>query len=186
LSESGIYQQRLFVEQYICLVRRGHPVCAAPVFDADLFQQQTHIIVASGKSGHIHGRAETLLLDEIPPSNVAVRVPSFLLAAMLARHTDHVLTIPSAAALALAPEFDLECLPCPMNLPEFTVLQYWHERFSHDPACQWLRTFIHDVFDIPDSIMERIKSRRDFPPLSRSSGQAMQSVGIPMAGKQAT
>ncbi|MFM0741176.1 LysR family transcriptional regulator [Paraburkholderia xenovorans] len=183
LSESGIYQQRLFVEQYICLVRRGHPVCAAPVFDTDLFQQQTHIIVASGKSGHIHGRAETLLLDEILPSNVAVRVPSFLLAAMLTRHTDHVLTVPSAAAIALAPEFDLECLPCPLKLPEFTVLQYWHERFSHDPACQWLRTFVHGVFDIPDSVLERIKSRRDFPPLSCSSGLAAQPSAIPIDGK---
>jgi DNA-binding transcriptional LysR family regulator len=169
LSESGIYQQRLFVEQYVCLVRHGHPVCAAPVFDTDLFQQQTHIIVASGKSGHIHGQVEALLLDEILPSNVAVRVPSFLLAVMLTRNTDHVLTIPSAAAIALAPQFDLECLPCPLKLPEFTVLQYWHERFSHDPSCQWLRTFVHGVFDIPDSVLERIKSRRDFPPLSRSS-----------------
>jgi DNA-binding transcriptional LysR family regulator len=171
LPESGIYQQRLFVEKYICLVRRDHPVCAAPVFDLDLFQQQSHIIVASGKSGHIHGRAEAILLDEILPSNVAMKVPSFVLAAMLLQGTDHVLTIPSAAAIALVREFDLECLPCPAALPEFTVLQYWHERFSHDPACQWLRTLIRDVFEnIPDLINERIKSRGAFPPSSRSSG----------------
>lgn len=149
LAESGIYQQRLYVERYICLVRNGHPACNSGDFDLDTFQRQTHVIIASGRSGHIHGRAEAILLEEIAPLNIAMRVPSFVLAAMLLRGTDHVLTIPSAAATTLAPEFGLECLPCPVALPEFTVLQYWHERFSHDPACQWLRTLIYDVFSRP-------------------------------------
>jgi DNA-binding transcriptional LysR family regulator len=173
LSESGIYQQRLFVEHYICLVRRGHPLCDAPCFDLNVFREKTHIIIASGKSGHVHGRAETILLDEIPPLNVALKVPSFVLAAMLLRSTDHILTIPSAAAIALAPEFELESLPCPVPLPEFTVFQYWHERFSHDPACQWLRGLIRDAFDGPNSVMKRINSKLDCPPsLSHQSDEA--------------
>jgi DNA-binding transcriptional LysR family regulator len=146
LHESGIYQQRLYAEKYICLVRSGHPLCEVEVFDAELFQQQTHIVISAGKSGHVHGRAETTLLDEIPPLNVKMKVPSFVLAAMLLRDTDHVLTIPSVAARTLATEFGLVCLPCAINLPGFTVAQYWHERFLHDPACAWLRTQVHRLF----------------------------------------
>jgi DNA-binding transcriptional LysR family regulator len=146
LSESGIYQQRLFDEHYICLVRKGHPVCDAPVFDLNLFRQYSHIVVSMGKSGHIHGKAEAILLDDFPALNVPLKVPSFLLAAMLLRGTDHILTIPSAAATVLAPEFDLECFACPIALPEFTVFQYWHERSAHDPASEWLRGLMRDAF----------------------------------------
>ena len=146
LHEGGIYQQRLYTEKYICLVRADHALSHVESVGVDLFQQQTHIVISAGRSGHIHGRAEAVLLDEIPPLNVAIKVPSFVLAAMLLRNTDHVLTIPSVAARTLATEFGLVCLPCAIDLPEFTVTQYWHERFLHDPACKWLRTRMHELF----------------------------------------
>jgi DNA-binding transcriptional LysR family regulator len=144
--ESGIYQQRLYMEKYVSLVREDHPLSRRDVFDVALFQQQTHIVVSAGKSGHLHGRAESKLLEDIPPENVAIRVPSFVLAAILLRNADHVLTIPAVAARALVAEFRLVCLPCPLDLPGFTVTQYWHERFLDDPACQWLRRRVHELF----------------------------------------
>jgi hypothetical protein len=103
-------------------------------------------VISAGRSGHIHGRAEAMLLDEIPPLNVAIKVPGFVLAAMLLRNTDHVLTIPSVAGRTLATEFGLVCLPCAIDLPEFTVTQHWHERFLHDPAGKWLRARMHHLF----------------------------------------
>jgi len=155
LDEPGIFQQRLYVERYICLVRQGHPVLALPHFDAQAFREQSHVVIASGRSGHAHGRAEAILLEEIDPARVAMKVPGFILAAMLLRQSDHVLTIPSVAALTLAPEFGLVKLDCPIELPEFTVFQYWHERFSHDPAVQWLRSLIQDVFGRPGFLVPK-------------------------------
>jgi len=156
LDEPGIYQQRLYVERYICLVRQGHPLLGLASFDAQTFRDQSHVVIASGRTGHAHGRAEAILLEEIDPSRVAMRVPGFILAAMLLRQSDHVLTIPSVAALTLAPEFGLQSLTCPIELPEFTVLQYWHERFAHDPAGQWLRSLIHDVFGRPHFLVPKL------------------------------
>jgi DNA-binding transcriptional LysR family regulator len=146
LNESGIYQQRLYTEKYICLVRTDHPLGRTEAVDVELFRQQTHIVISAGRSGHIHGRAEAVLLEQIPPLNVAIKVPSFVLAAMLLRDTDHVLTIPSVAARTLATEFGLVCVPCALDLPKFTITQYWHERFLHDPACKWLRSRVHQLF----------------------------------------
>lgn len=143
--ESGIYQQRLYTEKYSCVVRANHPLSRCDAFDMEQFRQQTHIVVAAGKSGHIHGRAESMLLDEIPPQNVAICVPSFVLGAMLLHNTDHVLTIPSVAARGIATEFHLAFLPCPLGVPGFPVAQYWHERFLDDPACRWFRTLIHKL-----------------------------------------
>lgn len=149
LHESGIYQQRLYAEQYTSLARAGHPLSQLETIGIDLFQQQTHIVVSAAKSGHLHSHAEAILLGEIPPQNVAMKVPSFVLAAMLLRNTDHILTIPSVAASTLVTEFGLVRLQCPIDLPGFTVAQYWHERFVHDPACLWLRTRVHALFASP-------------------------------------
>jgi DNA-binding transcriptional LysR family regulator len=151
LMESGIYQQRLYVEHYICLTRKDHPLLRKGAFDLDTFLAQTHVIVTSGRTGHTHGRAEAVLLEEIPPLNVAAKVPSFMLGAMLLEHSDHVLTVPSIAAKTLAPKFDLQWSPCPLSLPEFTILQYWHERFSLDPSRKWLRALVHELFGKPGS-----------------------------------
>jgi len=145
-QESGIYQQRLYVENYLSLVRAEHPLSRCDVVDIERFRQQSHIVVSAERSGHLHGRAESRLLGEIPPKNIAVRVPSFVLAAMLLLQSDHVLTVPAVAARALAAEFHLAFLPCPIDLPGFTVTQYWHERFLDDPANRWLRQRIHALF----------------------------------------
>ena len=146
LDEAGLYQQRLYVEQYTCLVRDGHPLLSIPIFGTREFREQTHIMISTGRSGHAHARAEVALIREIAPAHVAMRVPSFLLGALLLRKSDHVLTIPKAAATTLAPEFNLRLLPCPIDLPEFTIYQYWHERFAHDPAGSWLRSLVHEMF----------------------------------------
>jgi DNA-binding transcriptional LysR family regulator len=143
--DTGIYQQRLYSEKYICLVRADHPLCQYGSIDLEQFRQQTHIVVAAGKTGHQHRRAESILLDEIPPQNIAISVPSFVLAATLMRNTDHVLTIPSVAARGLAAEFGLVAMTCPLDLPGFSVAQYWHERFFDDPACRWFRARVHDL-----------------------------------------
>jgi DNA-binding transcriptional LysR family regulator len=145
-QESGIYQQRLYVENYLSLVRADHPLSRCDAVDVERFRQQTHIVVSAEKSGHLHSRAESRLLGEIPPMNIAIRVPSFVLAAMLLQQGDHVLTVPAVAARALAAEFRLAFLPCPIDLPGFTVTQYWHERFLDDPANRWLRWRIHELF----------------------------------------
>jgi DNA-binding transcriptional LysR family regulator len=155
LSDGGVCQQRLFEEHYICLVRKGHPACGAPVFDADLFQRYSHIIISAGKTGHVHGKVETMLLREFPCLNVALKVPSFVMGAMLLRGTDHILTIPSTAATVFAPEFELVGLESPVPLPEFSVLQYWHERFSRDPGGQWLRGIIRETFQDRYAILAR-------------------------------
>lgn len=147
-------------------MRADHPLSRVETVDVELFQQQTHIVISAGRSGHIHGRAEAVLLDEIPPLNVVIKVPSFVLAAMLLRNTDHVLTIPSVAARTLATEFGLVCVPCALDLPEFTVTQYWHERFLHDPTCKWLRAHA-------PSIWQRVSQpiRASYKVLCRRSGK---------------
>jgi len=154
VNDGGIYQARLFSERYVCMVRAGHPLARAeqPI-SLDTYYKQSHIVVVTGKSGHVHHLAESMLL-EAPYLDVAMTVPSFVLAAMLLRETDHVLTVPSGAVASLMDEFQLARLNCPVELPGFTVVQYWHERFHNDPASKWFRALVHDIFGDAEFLSE--------------------------------
>jgi len=40
----------------------------------------------------------------------------------------------------------LKTLPLPIDVPRFEVKQFWHERSHHDPANQWLRKVVAELF----------------------------------------
>jgi hypothetical protein len=111
----------------------------------EVFLTCTHIVVCTGNTGHAHERAESLLCEAIPPTNIAQEVPSFTIAMLMLSGTNHLLTAPDLAARALAHRLGLVILPCPLRLPPFTISQYWHKRFALDPAPRWLRNLIHDA-----------------------------------------
>ena len=142
---AGIYQQRLYRESYICMVRAGHPVLGK-VFDEEQFLQENHIVISAPRSGHAYRAAEEILLKTCGPERVALRVSSFLIPAMLLRDTDLIVTVPAEMGNLLAKEFNLVALECPIALPGFEVRQYWHERFHHDPAVRWFRSLIAEIF----------------------------------------
>ncbi len=145
LDGIGLYQQRFCVEGHVVLVREGHPLTQqdAPL-DVESFVSGSHIVVSVGSTGHGHGRAEALLRKAIEPARIAMEVPNFLVAMLMLRDSDHLLTAPTLAA-TIAPKFGMVSLACPLHLPSFTVSQYWHQRFALDPACQWLRSLIREV-----------------------------------------
>ena len=146
LEGIGLYQQRICDEHYVLLVRKGHPWTheRGPV-DLKRFVSHSHVLVTAKSTGHVHGMAESQLREAIPASNIAMEVPSFLVAMFLLQETDHVLVAPKLGASMLGPKFGLVELECPLRLPTFTISQYWHERFALDPAGQWMRGLIHDI-----------------------------------------
>jgi DNA-binding transcriptional LysR family regulator len=146
LSGIQLYQQRICEEDYVILVDKDHPLARArEPLDREAFLSQTHILVSASGSGHAHGRAEACLLDALSSANIAMEVPSFLVGMVMLQGSCHVLTTPNIASSHLATRFGLVSLRCPLPLPSIKISQYWHERFSHDPACQWLRKLIHDA-----------------------------------------
>jgi len=141
----GIRKQRLFSATYSSLARKGHPrLSQSP--STDVFVGEHHVLVSASGTGHAIQLAEHALEAAIPPQNITVRVPGFTAAAIVAKHTDAVVTLPSPLAKVLAKELDLQLVQPPIRLPEFEVSQYWHERFHRDPANQWLRSTFDNLF----------------------------------------
>lgn len=138
----GFYQQALFRDRFVCAVRKGHPM-VGDTLDVDTYVALQHVLISSGSRGP---GVVDMALDRIGKERrVALRVPHFVVAPLVLSQTDYVLTLASRVARAFADALQLRLFPPPVELPEFTIRQVWHQRFQHDPAHKWLREAIASI-----------------------------------------
>jgi hypothetical protein len=60
--------------------------------------------------------------------------------------TDFLATVPSRVGGILSQGRNMKIMPLPFPVPPYTVTQTWHERFSLDPAHQWLRAIMAGLY----------------------------------------
>lgn len=144
----GVRRQLLWVERYVGVVRKGHPRLG-PRPSLRAFVAEKHVLVSTQGTGHAHRRAERAIEAAIPPANIVCRVPMFIAAAVMAKHTDTVATLPLSIATMLARDLDLEIIAPPIKLPKIEIAQYWHERFDREPGIQWIRKVFPTLFRRP-------------------------------------
>lgn len=140
----GIRRRKLFLESYVGVVRRQHAFAAEPP-DRARFLAARHVLVSARETGHAYAEAERILEATIPDTNLRLRVPGFVAAAMAVKRTEMLATMPANLAAYLAREFDLAIIPVPLDLPPVEIVLSWHERFHRDPANRWLRRVLFDI-----------------------------------------
>lgn len=141
----NIRRQRLYTDGYTSLARKQHPrIGTTPSRSA--FLSESHVLVSASGTGHAHQKVERVLEFEIPARNIALRVASFSAAAVVAKHSDLVATLPTRLARLLAKELDLQVVTPPVDLPRVHITQYWHERFHREPGNRWLRSVFLRLF----------------------------------------
>jgi DNA-binding transcriptional LysR family regulator len=139
----GIKRQRLFGFNYLSLVRKGHPRIAE-LSSLDGFVEEQHVLVAAIGAGHHTQIAQEVLESAIPKKKITARVPGFAAAALLAKLTDAIVTMPTPIGVVLARELNLDMFQPPVKLPDTEIYQYWHERYDRDPGHEWLRALFYD------------------------------------------
>jgi DNA-binding transcriptional LysR family regulator len=144
----GIRRQPLWTERYISVARKNHPrLSATPTLKE--FAAEKHVLVSTFGTGHAHQLAERAVEAAIPPENIICRVPIFIAAAIVAKRTDAVATLPYSMAVVLAEELGLDLVAAPIKLPKIEISQYWHERFHRDPGNEWIRSIFRKLFRQP-------------------------------------
>lgn len=138
--EAGIYQQKLFDDEFVCMVSRDNSIIANHL-TLEEYQTLSHIIFAP--SGRMD-RLEKSLRSHGIRRRVALQVPHILVIPQILRNTPYLVTLPRKLAEALDVTF-LKMIKPPMELPGIPVMQYWHEALNGDPAHQWLRKIIHGL-----------------------------------------
>jgi DNA-binding transcriptional LysR family regulator len=141
----GIKRQRLFSVGYRSLTRKNHPDIAK-LQTKDGFVEQEHVLVAAMATGHHTDVAQQALRGCFSEMKITAEVPGFAAAALLAKRTGAIVTMPRPIATLLAEELEMDAFPTPIELGETDIYQYWHERYDRDPGHVWLRSLFYNQF----------------------------------------
>ena len=163
---AGIRARHLFDERFVCLVREDHPRVGATL-TMDDYLTLPHALVAPG--GRPGGIVDTALAAMGKTRRIAVAVPHFLVVPHAIVGSDLVVTLAARAAAAFCRMLPLRVLEPPLELPDFSMTMYWHERAHRDPGHQWLRGVL---VAISEEVSASAPSSRS---LVRDSGPAAES-----------
>ena len=135
---------KLAVEVFFCL--SGFLICQSLQKNPDWaeFLSARHVLIASMGSGH--QALERTLSEHGVQDNVALRVPHFVVVPLIVAGTDLIVSLPSRVADATGRLVKVKVHPLPIAIPSFDVMMYWHERVDNDPANQWLRNAVQELF----------------------------------------
>ncbi|HSV47757.1 MAG TPA: LysR family transcriptional regulator [Ramlibacter sp.] len=141
--EAGFYQQKLFDQTFACVVRREHPRIGQRLTES-LFKREKHVVITAPGTGH--ELVEQTLARQRLERRVALTLPTLPGVGNLLANTDLVATVPERVAQMLVRIAKVKALPPPFKFPSFSIKQHWHERYQQDPANQWLRSTVADLF----------------------------------------
>lgn len=135
-----LHTRDLFRETFACLLRAGHPALGGAergrLTLAD-YVAASHILVSIVGGGP--GTVDNALALIGRSRHIAVRIPYFATAALVAASSDLVLTIPRRAAENFSDDRRLRVVEPPLELPNFGYRMVWHERVHAEPDHAWLR-----------------------------------------------
>jgi DNA-binding transcriptional LysR family regulator len=133
-------QERLFEDDFVCIVRSGHPRIHSTLTLED-YAREKHVGVAV--------RMATISkIDEACQGHgfqrrIHIVVPDFVAPPFIVAASDAIATLPRRLLRFVPGTLGLQILAPPLTLPRPIVHQYWAERTHQDKLCGWLRSQIH-------------------------------------------
>lgn len=136
------HEQRLFDDEYVCVVRRRHPTVKHKLTLAQ-YLQLSHVLVSTEPDGL--GSVDRALAALGKQRRIGARVSHFSSVPVLVARTDLVAALDRRVAEVFARPLGLRLFPPPLKLPKGSIGQVWHEQQNADPGQRWLRNLIADV-----------------------------------------
>ncbi|MDO5625265.1 MAG: LysR family transcriptional regulator [Pseudomonadota bacterium] len=141
---AGFYQQLLFRQRYVCLMRAAHPLAAMPTLTRAAFVAAGHVRVEARGTGHAR-IGEALARKGLAP-RVHLSVPDYVALGHVLAGTDLIATVPERLADSVCAPLGLAARPLPVRLPTGAIHQLWHARMHRDPGSTWLRARVAGLF----------------------------------------
>lgn len=138
--QGGFFQQALFRQRYVALMRAGHPLAGHTPLAAAAYRSAAHVRVHAAGTGH--GQVDDALQRLGVGRRVQLTVPHYVALGQVLGSTDLVATVPERLAERLAGPHGLLGRPLALKLPTSTIAQLWHAHLHRDPGHQWLRALI--------------------------------------------
>lgn len=144
LPAANFRQRRVLDGRFATTVRADHPA-VGPRMDLDTFVALPHLAIAPSSESDFGGAIDDALARVGQTRRVAVRVPSYSTATLLASRSDLVLTAPVGVILEATRFVSLRVFDPPLPIPPSDVRMVWHERWQREPGHAWLRATLAEV-----------------------------------------
>ncbi|KLN58202.1 LysR family transcriptional regulator [Variovorax paradoxus] len=129
--------QRLYLGQYVCVMRRGHPLANAPL-TLDDYCAARHLLVSF--SGRPYGFIDQTLGALGRERRIVVTVNQFFTAGRVVANSDLLTVLPRHFVTVTGIDEQLVLRDLPFDQPMVHVDAIWHRRAQHGHAHEWLRT----------------------------------------------
>ena len=135
--------QPLYACEYVCVMRRDHPLAAEPTLTLDAYCAAAHVRVSF--AGRPRGFVDEGLARVGRSRRVVLTVNQFSTAARVVHESDLLTVLPRSFVPATGLADGLAVRASPVPLPRIEVGMLWHRRHERDPAQRWLRATVSDV-----------------------------------------
>ncbi|MFH0133090.1 LysR family transcriptional regulator [Variovorax sp. VaC1] len=129
--------QRLYLGQYVCVMRRDHPLAGAPL-TLDSYCAARHLLVSF--SGRPYGFIDQTLGAMGRERRIVVTVNQFFTAGRVVANSDLLTVLPRHFVTVTGIDDQLVLRDLPFDQPPVHVDAVWHRRAQHGHAHEWLRT----------------------------------------------
>ena len=142
--QAGFFQQSLFRQPYVCLMREGHPLASTKALTLPDFAAASHVRVIAAGTGH--GRVDEALERQGLQRRIRLTVPHYVALGDVLGHSDLMATVPERFAQRVTGPFALTTRALPLAVDGSAIHQFWHARLHKDPGHQWLRGQVAQLF----------------------------------------
>jgi DNA-binding transcriptional LysR family regulator len=139
--ERGLRGEPLFVEDFRCVLRRGHPLSRGPL-SARRLAEAEHVVVAP-LAASPRGPVDDALAGLGLSRRVTRVVTSFALAVPLLVGSDRVATLPQSFAVRRGPGLVTRALP--FALAPIQMQMAWYPGHEVDPKHAWFQALLRDA-----------------------------------------
>ncbi|VCU68969.1 Nodulation protein D 2 [Pigmentiphaga humi] len=141
LHKAGMFQQLLFRNTFVCIVRADHP----DVGDRLTLGQYLALPHAAVRPGREHLFEEFLQRKGLE-RRVLLETSHFTSLMPIIETSDLVATVPRDMANVCVQHANIRMLDVPLEAPTIEVHQFWPRRFHKDAGNMWLRGVLHELF----------------------------------------
>ena len=131
-----IRHQRLYTGEYVCIMRRGHPL-ADTELTLDAYCAAEHALVSF--SGRAHGAADEALAILGRQRRIVLTVNQFYTVGRVVAESDLISIVPRDIVPSIGMHNVLVVKKAPFVLPAVHVDMLWGERDARNPLHQWVR-----------------------------------------------
>ena len=123
--------------EYVCVMRRGHPLAADGALTLDAYCAAEHLRVSF--AGRPRGFVDEALARMGRHRRVMITVSQYFSAGSVVHRSDLLMVLPSTFVPATGFAAQLALRPLPFEMPGIEVGLLWHLRHEQDSAQRWLR-----------------------------------------------